>query len=74
MSNVTVKDILALINRSKPKLALLSEHQSKDILYIDLSVGLSKISDRTEVYPTPDGSEVHLDLNKDGQVIGIEFY
>ncbi len=85
MSDITVRAILELIQRYKTETLLKGEafitedSADKDILYIvfrsDPNYSRSpRRAAETVTYETTDGSEVHLDVNDEGLVLGIEFY
>lgn len=74
MSDITVREILSLIWKHKHETNVSFNNHEKDILYIVLSTAETRKSVNTEVYTAPDGSEVHLDIDSDGKIIGIEFY
>ena len=74
MSHVTVKNLIAVLIKYKKELQFDCDCAENGILYIDFRDGKPSGGIDTTTFEAMDGSEVHLDINSDGLVAGIEFY
>jgi hypothetical protein len=73
MEHVTVKNLIAIILKYKKELHYDCSCAKDGILYLDLSDGIPEKSVECTTFTAVDGTEVVLDINKDGLVAGIEF-
>jgi len=85
MTDIGVSTILELIHLHKDddcfkeKMLLGADTLKRDILYIAFRIDPKysrspRLAADTVTYATTDGSEIHLDVNEEGLVFGVEFY
>lgn len=74
LSEVSVKSLIAIILKYKEELHYDCSCAEAGILYLDLSNGKRRGPVECTTFTAVDGTEVILDINKDGLVAGIEFY